>query len=99
MEDCDAGTFEDLRERTEVDLERVDQRESVTPRQLHEGEFRVVRALAVELGVERVRGLVAEDVEDRLESGLAGDDVVGHRQLSRGSARKRWASPPRSTRA
>ena len=51
---------EDLGERREVDRERVDQDQAAVPGELHQRDLRVVGALAVELGVERVRRLVAQ---------------------------------------
>ena len=70
VQDGDAGPVEDLGERVRSTGERVDQREAVAPRQLHERELREVGALAVELRVEGVRRGVAEVVDDLGESGL-----------------------------
>ena len=54
VEHRQSGTLEERHQQPHVRGERVDQDQLVVPGQLHESELRVVRALTVELGVERV---------------------------------------------
>ena len=58
------GAGEQLAERGGVDRQRVDQRDPVGPGDLDQREVRPVRALAVELGVERVARLVGEGPDE-----------------------------------
>jgi hypothetical protein len=76
--DGDGGALEQLGQRARVDGQRIDQHEAARPGDLHQGEARVVRLLAVELGVDGVPGLVDQLSQEVVEIGLAVDPAVGH---------------------
>ena len=60
----------------DVDGQRIDQDQLVVPGELHERQRREVRALAMELGVDRVGGLGGDFVDDGVEIGLAVDPAM-----------------------
>ena len=75
-------------ERAHVARERVDERDAVRPRDLHQAELRPVGALAEELGVEPVRGLVEEHAHEIGQRAVVRDPahlaphVVGRRGIA-----------------
>ena len=69
---------EQVAERTHVARQRVDEGDAAGPRNLHEAQPRVVRALGDELGVEAVLGLRPE----------RGDDLAERRVANRPNARR-----------
>ena len=79
VRDENAGTGEHRRERCDVDGHRVDDGEATGPGDLHQREPGVVGALALELGVEPVEGLVTQRAHETLELGRSFDQLhVGH---------------------
>jgi hypothetical protein len=68
VHDDDSRACEYGRERLEFDRERVDERDARAPSHLYQGDVREVRALAVELGVDRDRGFAAEALDERVDS-------------------------------
>ena len=93
-------------QRGDVDDERVDEHDLVPGGQLQEGELRVVGALAVELGVERVgidaRRLVDEGGElslgvDPAEAGFRGPGRYGSIPVDTGSPASTHAVVPPAT--
>ena len=73
VEHPDAVAVEELRERPDVDRERIDQRDEVGHSQLHERDLRVVGALTVEFGVERIGGRGGHVLDDFGECFVGGD--------------------------
>ena len=74
-----SGTGEHRRERSDVDGHRVEDRETARPRDLHQGQPGVIRALALELGVEPVERYVTQRANDVPELGRFLDELdVGH---------------------
>jgi hypothetical protein len=77
----DAPALEHGAQRREVEGEGVDQCRTARPCDLQEREQGVVRALAVELGVERVERLVDQLLDERCEGPRLGyPDRVGQAQ-------------------
>ena len=74
-----AGAGEHRCQRGDVDGHRVDDREAAGPGDLHQREPGVVGALALELRVEAVEGLVTERADEVVEPGCVGDELhIGH---------------------
>src|SRR5215207_2861894 len=72
--------FEQAPKRADVDRQRIDQHQLVAPSQLHQRQGREVRALAMELGVDRIAGLLHQRVDDQFEIDLLVDpDVAASR--------------------
>ena len=103
VDDGQAGSVEQLGHRRDVDGEGVDEDDLVVPGELHEGELGEVRALAVELGVERPDLDVAEPVEQVGQGGVVGDDgrfrtaQAGASPVSTGKPASIQASVPPTT--
>jgi hypothetical protein len=64
MRHRDAGAVENRGQGRQVDRERIHERDSTGPRDLQQGEHRVVRLFPVELGVEGVERLFAEFLDE-----------------------------------
>jgi hypothetical protein len=80
----DGVLAKELRQRHEIDCERIDHRDTVLPGELHERQLREVRALAVELGVDRVV-LDAVELDDQaLEVGVGVDETDNELLEARG---------------
>ena len=65
-------------QRSQLDRQRIDQRGLATSRELHEGEFREVRALPMELGIERVSRFSTQVVDQCVEFRLRIDPAICH---------------------
>ena len=84
VHDAQARAGEDLGQRGDVDLERVDHGDASGPRELQQGQTGVVGALAMELGVEAVdvgRGQRVDQLGEarvRVDPDVLGDGAGAH---------------------
>ena len=73
VEHGETRSLEQRHELVHIGGEWIDQRDLIAPRQLHQGQLRVVRPLPVELGVEGVARLGQDLLDDLLQLAAVGD--------------------------
>ena len=74
VEHCHAVAREDLRERPEINRERIDENQVSGPRDLNKRKFWEVGPLPMEFGIEGVTGLFAQFFDHSSELGVTLDD-------------------------
>ena len=88
MQDRCRVALEELGERLDVDGKGIHERDEVVDGELHERDLRVVRALPMELGVDRVCGRareMADHVGERVVRGDPADGGLRHAPVTTGS--------------